>query len=67
MDKLAKGDVRALFQAMNKEGVSTYNVANTGRSNTALRYDGDKFLEKFDALLDDGLEITGEVYKKFGA
>lgn len=67
MTKLTEIQVRTLFRAMHQKGSSTYNVANTGRSNTAVPYDGDKFVDKFNELLDEGLEITKGVYEKFDA
>ena len=67
MTRLTEDQVRKLFRAMHQKGSSAYNVANTGRSNTAVPYDGESFLGKFNELLDDGLEITEDVYEKFGA
>jgi hypothetical protein len=67
MNELSDEQIIELFRAMHKEGSSTHNVANTGKRNTAVKFDGEKFLEEFDAMLDKNFEVAASVYQKFGA
>lgn len=67
MAELTEAQVRELFRAMHQKGTSVNNLATTGRTNSADPFDGNNFLNKFDELLDEGLEITEAVYKRFGA
>lgn len=67
MAELTEAQVRELFRAMHTKGTSVNNVATTGRTNSADPFNGNDFLNKFDELLDDGLDITETVYERFGA
>ena len=66
MTDLKEKDVRALFKTMHQDGTSTSNLVKTGRGNSAKPFESDGFLEKFDEMLEPGLEITKDAYKKFG-
>jgi hypothetical protein len=67
MAELTEQQIRVLFRRMHAKGSSTNNIATAGRSNTAAAFDGDKFLEEFDAMLEENFDIAVDVYKKFGA
>jgi len=66
MINLTEEEARKLFQAMNKEGASTRNLATVGRDNEVSKYDSDDVVQAFEEGLQKSLEVTEEVYKKLG-
>lgn len=67
MSKKSEDQIRELFKSMHAKGASTNNVANAWRSNTAYEFNGNTFVNEFDAMLEENLNIAESVYKKFGA
>ena len=67
MARLKDDEVRALFKAMHNPDASTNKLASTGRGNDAEPYDGDNFVNEFEAMLETNFEVATEVMKKFGA